>query len=208
MVNRFSFQCCFQLPAFLPVRAQSLPENTVPRVQRVQCNPNIKTRVPSQALWPDTNQGNHTTERHKFTTTSSFESEFVCEIRCDQRLDVTAPKYFELKTNKKKQPPYESMISLILYLQKRFPENQYKPQEELFFLSRYLFSPPYCGWNWLADVAKLSKPQQCRVNYWWHTNTEINLKHCLGCSPNHYKLGNNNADLWGCWRQFFQPEVT
>ena len=137
VVNRYSFQSCFQLPAFLPERAGRGFLGGLAWSSKSTVSADIKTKLCSQAPWPDPNQGTHKRERCKFTTSFSKRTLALW----DESKDITIPKYFLKFQNEQKQPPQESMICLVLYLQERFPENQPTPFRKKYFF--YLNTSTY-----------------------------------------------------------------
>lgn len=203
MVNRYSFQSCFQLPAFLPERAQRFPGRAGLELKESSVSQHKnKVVLTSPVTWP---QSGHSRKR-KMQIHYLFLQENTC--LWDESKDITIPKYF-LKVSKrtKTTTPRVNDLFDIIPTGKVSWKSTTSLQKEIFFLSKYLYLPPDCGWNWLPGVAKLSKTQLYRVNY-WDTDTETNLDYSLACSPKHYKLGDKNADVWGCWRQFSQLQIT
>lgn len=204
MVNRYSFQSCFQLPAFLPERAQRFPGRAGPELKEYSVSRHKnKVVLTSPMTWPQS--------RHSQKRKMQIHSLFLQENTClwDESKDITIPKYFEsFETNKNNHPRSQWSVWYIKPPGKVSWKSTTSLQEEISFLSKYLCLPPDCGWKWLPGVPKLSKSQLYRVNYRWHTDTEINLHYCLVCSPKYYKLGDKNADVWGCWRQFSQLQIT
>lgn len=139
--------------------------------------------------WP---QSRHSQKR-KMQIHSLFLQENTC-LRWVQR-HITIPKYFEsFETNKTTTPGVNDLFD-ILNLQERFPENQPPPfrKKYPFYLNTSAYHLIVAGNDCL--VCQSSANPSSRVNYRWHTDTEINLHYCLVCSPKYYKLGDKNADV-------------